>query len=190
MMKFLLDLFPIIVFFVAYYSRSDIDQRLFFATGATIIAVLIQMLISWLYQRKVEKIHLLSFVLILILGAVTLILEDKRFFLWKPTAVYWMFALVFVLSEWFGQKTLTERMLGNAFHAPGTIWRRMNRLWSLFFLFLGVLNLLIAFSLPEHVWVNFKLFGVLGLSLAFALVQVLLLQRYLPKPQAPGEENG
>lgn len=190
MMKFLFDLFPVIVFFVAYYSQADIGQRLFFATGATIIAVVIQMLISWLWQRKVEKIHLLSFVLILILGGATLIMGDKRFFLWKPTAVYWMFALVFVLSSWFGQKTLTERMLGHAFQAPGAVWRRMNWLWGLFFVFLGALNLLIAFFLPEPVWVNFKLFGVLGLSLAFAILQVLLLQRYLPEPQAPEEENG
>ena len=178
-MKLLLDFLPIVVFFIAYYLHEGQDQPLFFATQATMVAVLVQMCCQWLWQRKIERLHLISLVLVLVLGGATLLTEDKRFFLWKPTVVYWAFALVFLASEWIGDKNLACRIMGHAITLPKSIWQKLNRAWWLFFAFLGVLNLCVAFLLPEPIWVNFKLFGILGLLIAFGFLQTLFLGRYL-----------
>ena len=174
-MVFLLDFFPVVVFFIAYYIPEEQSQRLFVATAAIMVAIIIQVLTHWLIYRKVKKMHLITLAIILILGGATLLTQDKRFFLWKPTIVNWLFALVFVASEWIGNKPIIQRMLEETVHLPAKIWLNLNRMWTVFFLFLGGINLYVAYYFSEQIWVNFKLFGMLGLTLLFTIAQAIYL---------------
>ncbi len=178
-MKFLFDFFPVVAFFVAYYIPDDLAQRMFFATAVTIIAVIIQVSAYWLLYRRVEKMHLATLVIILILGGITLFTQDKRFFMWKPTVVNWLFALAFLASEFIGNKNLVQRIMEHAIKIPAQAWVNLNRGWILFFLSMGGANLYVAFNFAEHVWVNFKLFGMLGLTLLFGIIQAVYLSRYI-----------
>jgi len=178
-MKFLFDYFPIVAFFIAYYIPDDLSQRMFLATAVAIIAVIIQVTLYWLIYRRVEKMHLITLVIILILGGATLITQDKRIFMWKPTAVNWLFALAFLGSEFIGEKPLIQRMMEHAIDIPTQVWVNLNRGWTVFFLFMGSVNLYVAFNFAEHIWVNFKLFGMLGLTLLFAVGQAIYMSRYM-----------
>ncbi len=178
-MKFLFDFFPVAAFFIAYYIPDDLAQRMFVATAVAIIAVIIQVSVYWLIYRRVEKMHLVTLVVILILGGITLITHDKRFFMWKPTVVNWVFAMALMASEFIGKKNLMQRLMEHAIEMPAHVWVKLNRGWMLFFVFMGGINLYVAFNFVEHVWVNFKLFGILGLTLLFAIAQTVYLSRYL-----------
>jgi intracellular septation protein len=101
------------------------------------------------------------------------------FIKWKPTVVNWLFGLVFLGSQFFGQRTLIERMMGHAIAAPSPVWSRLNWAWTLFFVFMGLLNLYVAFNFSEDTWVNFKLFGMMGLTLVFVFAQAFYLSRYM-----------
>ncbi len=179
-MKALFDYFPIVAFFLAYYiPEVDAGQRLLFATAVAMVAVCMQVFLWWLIYRRFESMHLISLVAILILGGATLLTEDKRFFLWKPTVVYWLFSLIFLASEWIGNKPLIQRFMEGSISLSQTFWLRLSRAWVLFFVFMGILNLLVAFNFPEAVWVNFKLFGTLVLTVIFALLQAVFISRHM-----------
>lgn len=187
-MKLLFDFFPVLTFFIAYYIPDDISERMYYATAATIIAVIIQVSVFWIITRHFEKIHLVTLAIILILGGLTLLLEDKRYFMWKPTAVNWLFATAFIASEFIGKKPLIQTMMGHAITIPENIWYTLNRSWITFFIFSGALNLFVAYQFSEATWVNFKVFGILGMTLLFALAQAFYLARYLPEPILPGDK--
>lgn len=174
-MKFLVDFFPVLAFFIAFYIPEDREQAMYVATAAAIAASFIQISALWLLKRKVEKLHLATFVLILVLGGLTLYLQDKTFIKWKPTAVNWLFALVFLGSRYIGAKPLVQRMMEHAITLPAAIWINLNTIWILFFLSIGCANLYVAYSFSDEVWVNFKLFGVIGLTLLFAVGQAFYL---------------
>ncbi|NNL99611.1 MAG: septation protein A, partial [Gammaproteobacteria bacterium] len=174
-MKFLFDLFPVIVFVAIYWSGAggdgDSHQAILWATGGAIIASLLQVAYLAIRYRRVEKMYLVTAVLLLVLGGATLLLQDERYIKWKPTAVNWAFAIAFIGSELFTAKNLIQRMLEGQIEVPDAIWTRLNHAWAGFFIVMGALNLWVAFSFATDIWVNFKLFGVLGLTFVFALGQ-------------------
>jgi intracellular septation protein len=182
-MKFLYDFFPILLFFVAY-KLGDI----YIATGVAIAAAAVQTGAFWLRHRRFEKMHLVTFGLLLFFGGMTLILRDPVFIKWKPSVINWLFAAVFLGSHWIGKKPAVERMMGHAIQAPSAVWLRLSWMWIAFFIGVGLLNLFVAYSFSEETWVNFKLFGMLGITLAFVIGQSFYLGRYVIE-ETPGEES-
>jgi len=173
-MKFLFDLFPVILF-VATYVWTD---SIYAATAVIIPATIAQVGYVWMRYRKVEKILLVSMVLIVIMGGLTLFLKDERFIMWKPTALYWLFAVVLALAPMVAKKNLIRSMLEKGISAPSRIWSHLNTAWILFFVFMGFLNLYIAQNFSLAFWVQFKLWGLTGFMLVFIAAQVLVLYRY------------
>ena len=178
-MKLLFDLFQVLLFFIAYKVYG-----IYAATLTAIVASLLQVAYTWIRTRKIENMHLISLVLIVVFGGATLLLEDELFIKWKPTVLNWLFAVVFLGSQWIGKRTLVERMMGGQITVPTEIWRRLNLVWVLFFMLAGGLNLFVVYHFDTDTWVNFKLFGLSGLTLAFVLLQSLYLFRYMPAPKA------
>lgn len=182
-MKFLFDFFPILLFFIAYKTHG-----IYAATGVAIVASCLQVGYVWLRQRKVENMHLVTLALIVVLGGATLWLQDEAFIKWKPTVVNWLFAAAFLGSQFIGRRPLVERMMSNAVTLPAVIWLRLNLAWTLFFIAMGGLNLYVVYHFDTDTWVNFKLFGMMGLTLAFILAQAFYLARHVqPAPQ--GEDS-
>ena len=181
-MKLLFDFLPILSFFIAY-KLTD----LYVATGVLIAATLAQVGWIWLRRRQVEKMPLFTAGLVLLLGGATLILHDPVFVKWKPTVVNWLFAAVFLGSLFVGRKTLPERMMGEHLELPARVWVKLTLAWTGFFLALGAANLYVAFRFDENTWVNFKLFGLLGLTLAFVLAQGFYLSRHLKSDDASAD---
>lgn len=174
-MKFLYDFFPIILFFIAYKVAD-----LYVATAVIIVASALQVGFSWLRHRKVEKMHLITLVIVVAFGGLTLLLRDPVFIKWKPTVVNGLFAVAFLGSQFIGAKTLVERMMSTQIDLPGGVWRRLNLAWVVFFVVSGVANLYVAYNFSEDTWVNFKLFGVLGMTIAFIILQAFYISRHLP----------
>jgi intracellular septation protein len=220
-MKLLLDFFPILLFFVAYKL-----QGIYVATGVAIAAAAVQVGWIWLRHRRVEPMHLATLGLLVVFGGLTIALQDPIFVMWKPTLVNWLFAAVFLGSQWIGGRTLIERMMSHAIEVPGRIWTRLNLAWTLFFVLLGIANLFMVYvgsgfyearqaliaatgkeeidlatcaaqfagdvlalctdaHASEEVWVNFKLFGMMGLTVLFVIAQAFYLARHIKdEPQA------
>lgn len=167
-MQLLFDLFPIIVFFVVYQVAG-----MYWATGATIAAMAVLMGVQWIRERKVSKMLLITGAMVAVLGAITIFFRNPLFFQWKPTVVNWLFAAAFLGSEHIGDKNLTQRMLGHAIELDAALWRQLNYIWVANFTFLGAANLYVVYNFSEDFWVNFKLFGMLGLTFLTAIGQAL-----------------
>lgn len=178
MLKTLIDFLPIVVFFLGYVLPGGDIYR---ATLALMIAMPVQLLVGYAMTRSLSRMHLISTALVLVLGTATLVLKNDLFIKWKPTVIDWLFAAVFLGSQLFTGKSLIERAAGDAIELPDAVWRKLNMAWVVFFVLLGALNLLVVYSFSESTWVNFKLFGTLGLTLVFMLLQGLWLQRHLPQ---------
>lgn len=176
-MKIFFDLLPVILFFVAY-KLFDIYVATAVAIGTTIA------LIIWskLVLKSVDKALLINGAIISVLGGVTLLLHDKTYIMWKPTALYWIGALVLFISNQFFDKNLIQQMMHKVLNPPVAIWHKLNWLWILFLVVLGILNLYVAFNFTENAWVNFKLFGVTALMFIFMITQTLVLKQYLVNP--------
>jgi intracellular septation protein len=181
-MKLLFDFFPILLFFIAY-KFFDI----YVATGVAIAATFLQVAVSWFRTRTVATMQLVALAIIIIFGGLTLYLHDEQFIKWKPTVINWLFGGAFLASQIFGQQTAIERMLGSNLTLPKLIWRRLNFLWVIFFLSLGGTNLFVMSHFDRDTWVNFKLFGILGLTVVFIVLQSLYLSRYIVEPSTKGE---
>ncbi len=173
-MKLLTDFLPVIIFFVAYKIWG-----MYVATGVFIAASLIQMAWTYRLHGKIETMQWATLGLGLFFGGLTLALQDPLFMQWKPTIVNWLFAAVFLGSGLFMQRSLLQRMMDHAIHLPQNIWVRLNLAWVLFFIGAGLANLYVAYNFPESTWVNFKLFGMLGMTLVFILLQGLYLARHM-----------
>jgi intracellular septation protein len=175
-MKFLFDIFPVVLFFIAFKFGG-----IFVATSAAIAASFVQ--IGWLLARKrqIDRMLWVSLAIIVVTGGLTLALRDETFIKWKPTILYWAFAAALGGSALFFRKNLIRSLLEEQISAPDFIWRRLNRSWIGFFVFMGFANLAVAFAfnLSTETWVNFKLFGGIGLMLAFALLQGWVLSKYI-----------
>ena len=175
-MKFLFDLFPVILFFAAF-KLGDI----FIATGVAIAATFIQIGWVWMKHRKVDTMLWVSLVIITVFGGMTLIFHNETFIKWKPTVLYWALALGLAGSYLFFRKNLIRSVLAAQIEAPDFVWQRLNWAWIGFFVFMGFANLAVAFAfnLSTETWVNFKLFGGIGLMLVFAVIQGLMLSKYI-----------
>ena len=174
-MQLLFDFFPIIAFFVAY-KLTDI----YVATGVLIIAVLLQTGWQWLRHRKVSTMALISAGLVLVFGGLTLWIHDEAFIKWKVTVVNWLFAAGFLLSHFIGEQHAIQRMLGVSFTLERAHWLKLSWMWIGFFIVVGAVNLYIALTFNTDVWAAFKLYGVLGLTLVFALLQGFWLASKAP----------
>jgi intracellular septation protein len=176
--KFLFDIFPVIVFFIAFKVYG-----IYAATATAMVATAVQVAWSWIRHRKVEKMLLISLGIIVVFGGATLLLKDETFIKWKPSVLYWAFAVILLGSQMFLGKNLIRTMMGAKMTLPDTVWKNLNLSWSVFFGLMGVANLYVALNFSTDTWVNFKLFGGTGLLLAFAIGQALMLSRHLETEQ-------
>ncbi|WP_426417037.1 septation protein A [Aestuariirhabdus sp. LZHN29] len=206
-MKLLVDFLPIVIFFAVYKLSAELialfsgvlspdliellnqTQPIIIATAVLIPATVVQILYTRWATGKIEKMHLVTLVLVVALGGATVLFGDKSFIQWKPTIVNWLFAVVFLGSQFIGNKNLIQRMMDSKVTMPLEIWKRLNYGWVVFFLFAGTINLYVAYTLSEEAWVNFKLFGMLGLTLVFIIAQGVYLSRHIID-EPPEAENG
>lgn len=209
-MKQLFDFFPILLFFILYKFYLDLPDELilsvnawvplmeltpgepsdaiYLATLAAILVTLVQVAAAAVIVRKVEKMPLITLALLLVFGGATLALKDPVFIQWKPTAINWLFALVFLGSHLVGDKPLIQRMMGHAIDIEEKrVWGQLNLAWVAFFVVAGIANLLVApeidplgFEFSEDTWVDFKLFGLMGMTIAFVIAQAFFLAKYIP----------
>jgi intracellular septation protein len=182
-MKFLFDFFPIILFFIAF-KIADI----YVATGVAIAATFVQ--VGWLKLRgrRVEPMLWASLAIIAVFGGATLVLQDETFIKWKPTVLYWLFGAVLAGALVF-RRNLIRVMLSEQVQLPDPVWSRLNWSWIVFFAFMGALNLYVAYNYSTDHWVNFKLFGGMGLMLLFVLAQALVLSRFIEEKDDRRSEN-
>jgi intracellular septation protein len=173
-MKFLFDLFPVILFFVAYKFFG-----IFSATAVAIGATFGQIGWVWFRHRKVDGMLWVSLAIVTVFGGATLLLHDPTFIKWKPTVLYWLFATALLGGNALFGKNLIQAMMQKQVTLPPRVWRNLNLAWALFFVLVGVANLYVAFNFSENTWVNFKLFGILGLMILFILLQGLMLAKYV-----------
>jgi len=173
-MKFLFDIFPVVLFFVAFKMKG-----IYFATAVAIAATILQ--VGWLLLRRkrIDPMLWASLAIIVIFGGATLVLQNETFIKWKPTVLYWLFAAVLAGAEGLAGKNLMRTMLGGQIALPAPVWSRLNWSWAGFFAFMGAANLFVAYNFSTDLWVNFKLFGGVGLMVLFVLGQALFLSRYI-----------
>ena len=202
-MKILFDLFPIILFFAAFKLagsnpeeanalavaigyHADIKQiPILMATAIAIAATFLQIGWVWFRHGKVDAMLWVSLGLIVVFGGATLWLHDPTFIKWKPTVLYWLFAVTLLVSDYVFKKNLISVMMKGQVKLPSPVWRRLNLSWVLFFASMGVLNLYVAFNYSESTWVNFKLFGFMGLMLVFIVLQGLMLSKHMEEGENP-----
>ncbi|EKY3117273.1 septation protein A [Cronobacter turicensis] len=177
-MKQLLDFLPLIVFFVVYKLHD-----IFWATAALIVATALAVIYSWYKYRKVEKMTLVTFVLVAVFGGLTIYFHNAEFIKWKVTIIYALFAGALLIGQWVMKKPLIQSMLGKEITLPPHAWSRLNIAWALFFIFCGLLNIYVAFWLPEAVWMNFKVFAIPGLTLLFTLLSGVYIYHHMPQEE-------
>lgn len=173
-MKFLFDLFPVILFFVAFKLYG-----IYAATAAAIAATFVQIIWTWFRHRRVGNMQWASLTIIVIFGSATLLLQDETFIKWKPTVLYWVFTSALLVSHSVFKKNLIRTMLEKNISLPEGIWNNLNLSWAIFFALMGVVNLYVAFNYSTDTWVNFKLFGATGLMLIFVVLQGLMLGKFI-----------
>ena len=173
-MKFLFDIFPVILFFAAFKFYG-----IYVATTVAIVATVLQIGWVWLRQRKVDNMQWISLGLIVVFGGATLLLRDETFIKWKPTVLYWLFSTVLLVSELVFRKNLIRTMMASQVSAPNAVWKKLLAGWIGFFAVMGVLNLYVAYNFSTDTWVNFKLFGGIGLMLVFVIGQAILLAPHM-----------
>ena len=171
-MKFLFDLFPVILFFIAY-KFSNIYTATLVVIGATIF----QVIYSKLVHKRVDKLLIFNAVFISILGGTTLWLHDANFIKWKPSILYWLLSGALLFFQFFKKKNLVKNLMGKQIQLTEKGWDQISITSAVFFGVLGALNLYIAFNFSESTWVNFKLFGITGLIMCYAVLIGILASR-------------
>ncbi len=200
-MKLIFDYLSVVLFYIAYkfyvhvpegiittmnawlfigLTHGDKNSAIYFAVIIGIITAGILVLIHWGVNGKPSKLHIITFFAFLLFGSFTLFLRDPVFIKWKPTIVNAIFAIIFLGSIFIGEKTLLERMMGKTLQASKRVWRILTISWIIFFLFIAILNIIIAYKFSESIWVNFKLFGILALTFCFMVIQALYLAKQQP----------
>lgn len=208
MKKFLFDFFPVLLFFLVFklYPSWVAEEAqacvagmcipggdpgaIYAATVAAILASFLQLGLHWWQHRRFENMHLITLGLLVVLGGATLVLQDETFIKWKPTAVNWLFGLVFLGSQFIGSKPIIQRMMEKTIRLDdAAVWTRLNLSWVAFFVFAGLVNLYVAFSFSTEIWVNFKLFGLMGLTFVFVILQAVYLTRHIVEEEAVAESG-
>ena len=203
MKKIFFDLFPIILFFITFkFAGSNPEQAqevakllhyaadpkqlpILLATGVAIVATAMQISWVWLRHGKVDTMLWVSLGLISVLGGATLVFQDPTFIKWKPTALYWLFALVLLIAQIFFKKNLIRSMMQQAkLELPESVWVNLNYSWVAFFALMGVLNIYVAYNYSLESWVDFKLFGTTGIMFAFILAQGVLLAKHIENKES------
>lgn len=185
-MQAFIDFLPVVAFAIAYWLTD-------FHTAVLVImvAMVLQVTVTWLMTKTVSRMTLASAALVVVMGATSLLLKNDLIFKWKPTILNWLFAIVFFGSHYIGRQPLIQRMLQavakEEIALAAADWRSLNLMWAAFFLVSGAANIYVAYNFPEHVWVNFKLFGLLGLTVVFVLLQGAWLSRRIHDPGATGD---
>ena len=177
-MKLLYDFFPIIIFFIAFKLAG-----IYVATASAMAISLLQVITYWFKYRRFEKMQLTTLIMIVLLGGATLLLHKEIFIKWKISVINWLFAAACLASQWIGKKNLVQRLLEEKISLSTKIWRRLNAFWVVYFLTLGFINLYVIYHFSTNTWVNFKLFGILGLTLAFVILQAIYLAKHVKDEQ-------
>ena len=182
MKKFLFDLFPLILFFIAF-KVADI----YTATAVAIAAGVLQVLWLKLRGKTIETMHWINLGVIVVFGGATLFFQNDAFIKWKPTVLYWIFAGALLGGKWLFRRNLMQKLMGGQVDLPAAAWNALNTSWAVFFLFCGALNLYVAFSghFTESQWVSFKVFGLLALMVLFVIGQSIWLSRHMKDPADP-----
>jgi len=188
-MQALLDFLPVIAFVATYWITGDMST----AIAVIMVAVALQVLATWILKRELSRMLIASAVLVLVLGGISLILDDPLFFKWKPTGLYWLFALLFLGSQFIGAQPMVKRMMlsvaEDEFELTDTVWKQLNLAWVIFFIVAGCANIYVAYNYSEATWVNFKLFGLFGMTFVFLVLQTLWLSRHITDTTKPGDED-
>lgn len=192
-MKQFIDFFPVLIFAIVYFSTKD----MILATKLLIGASALQIAVFWLWKRKVEKVHLWTFAILLVMGGLTIFLNDKAFIMWRPTIVNWVFATVFLGSQFIGKRNLVQVMvegfMKQAPHLrlsfPPEKWLPLNISWVIFFMLLGGLNLFVVYHFDEETWVTYKMVGQTIINMAFMITQFVYLSRYISEVPADSNTN-
>lgn len=173
-MKFLFDLFPVILFFAVFKLYGIYE-----ATAVAIVATFAQIGWVWFKHRKVEPMLWVSLGVIVVFGGATLLLQNETFIKWKPTVLYWLFGAVLWIASLVFKKNLIRAMMEKQVILPEPLWGRLLMSWIVFFLVMGVLNLYVAYNYSTDTWVNFKMFGSMGLMLIFVFGQAMVLSKHI-----------
>jgi intracellular septation protein len=172
-MKLLFDFLPVLLFFISFKIYG-----IYVATGVAMAASVLQVTGFWLKHRRFEALHIITLVIVLLLGSVTLLLHNPLFIKWKPTVIYWAFAIVFLSSQFMGKKPLFQRMMEEKLELTPKLWARLNISWVVFFALMGIINLVVAYHFSTDIWVDFKLFGTLGLTVAFVVAEAVYMAKH------------
>lgn len=183
-MKFLFDLFPVILFFAAFKFFG-----IFTATAVAMVATLAQILYVKMRHGTVDKMLLMSGIIITVFGGATLLLKDPAFIQWKPSVLYWLFTAGLLGAQFLFNKNPMRVMMEKQIQLPDAIWSKLNIAWAMLFLALGFINLYVAFNYSQDTWVNFKLFGITGIMFGFIIIQTIFISKYLPKEDTNGESE-
>ena len=212
-MKAFFDFFPVLLFFLAFkfydslpdsvielanrlpfveLTAGNSKDAIFMATLVIIIATILQNIFHWMVYRRLEKMHLISLGILLIFGTLTLMLKNPDYIAWKVTIFNWIFASVILGSFFIGEKPLIERMMSHAISVPKQVWKKVNLSWGIFFIIVGALNLIVYEIYAKQMdnldaWVNFKMFGILGLTLVFMIGQGLYIAKHAEEIDEPEE---
>jgi len=178
-MKFLFDIFPILLFFVAFKFFG-----IYAATGVAMGTTVLQVVYLFALGKKIEYMLWVNLVVIGIFGGLTIFLHNELFIKWKPTVLYGLFAGTLFISHAYFGKNLLKTILRTSIELPDVAWKKMNYSWVLFFAFLAVLNLAVAYNVSTEIWVNFKLFGLVGFTITFVVGQSVWLSRYVVKEES------
>ncbi|EKD45084.1 MAG: intracellular septation protein A [uncultured bacterium] len=173
-MKFLFDYFPIICFFIAYKFWG-----VYVATAVAIGACVLQNIFYWIRHRRFEKMHVLVLISVAVLGGLTLFFHNAIFIKWKVSIVYWIFAGILLFNQYVSKKNILQKMLGDKIALSELVWKKLTVAWSVFFIFLGFLNMYVMYHYSTNTWVYFKLFGTLGLTIVFVIAQAVYMSRHM-----------
>lgn len=178
-MKLALDFFPILLFFIAYKFAN-----IYVATAVAIGGAVLQIAYAKFVLKRIDTMLWVSCGIVVIFGGLTLALHNPTFIKWKPTVLYWFMGSGLAISALVFKRNLISKLMGQQISLPSEVWNKLNVAWIIFFAVMGSLNLLVAFNFSEATWVNFKLFGIMGLMLIFVLGQAAFLSRYIKDEEA------
>ena len=207
-MKFLVDLFPVILFFGIFkWGENNLEAAqglvhqylsglissgapeslsqapIMLATAVAILASIVQIAFLLARRRKVEPMMWISLAIIVVFGGATIYFQNETFIKWKPTVLYWAFGAALLGSQVLLGKNLIKLLMGKQIELPEPVWHKLNLSWAGFFIFMGMVNLFVAYSYPTATWVSFKLFGFTGLMVAFVIGQSFFLSKHIKDPQ-------